>query len=195
MKITNLLSSILGATLLISNSITAQAAELPLVVLETNQGDITIELEQERAPLSVENFLSYVDSGYYSGTIFHRVIPGFMAQGGGFTTDYQKKITEDEVKNEADNGLKNSLGTIAMARTSNPHSATSQFFINTANNGFLNHTRKSRNGWGYTVFGRVVEGMAVVRKIEKIKTGAGGIFGSDVPKEMVIINSAKRFKP
>ncbi len=169
----------------------AIAADAPIVELATNQGTMTIQLDRERAPFSVANFLTYVKNGHYDGTIFHRVIAGFMIQGGGFTTDYEKKPTLDMIPNEADNGLKNLHGTIAMARTSDPHSATAQFFINAANNRFLNHTQKSQRGWGYTVFGQVTQGLEVVRKIEQIETGAGGPFRKDAPQQMVIIESAR----
>ncbi|MBT3308294.1 MAG: peptidyl-prolyl cis-trans isomerase [Gammaproteobacteria bacterium] len=167
------------------------AAGSPTVELVTNHGTITIQLDEARAPFTVANFLTYVKSSHYDGTIFHRVIPQFMIQGGGFTTEFEKKPTNDMIPNEADNGLKNLPGTIAMARTSDPHSATAQFFINTANNRFLNHTRKSQRGWGYTVFGQVISGIDVVRKIEQVETGAGGIFAKDAPQQAVIIQSVK----
>ena len=165
--------------------------EAPRVVLETNHGNIILELYPDKAPQSVENFLGYVDEGYYSGTIFHRVIDGFMIQGGGFTDDMMKKPTKNGVLNEADNGLKNSRGTIAMARTNDPHSATSQFFVNIADNGPLDHTDKTPRGWGYTVFGKVVDGMDVVDAIAKAPTGTVGPF-RDVPSETVVIISAQR---
>ena len=161
------------------------------VTLMTNQGDIVIELNAEKAPLSVKNFLDYVNHGDYEGTIFHRVIPGFMAQGGGFTTSLQQRPTQAPIKNEADNGLKNLRGTIAMARTNDPHSATSQFFINLVDNDFLDHKEKSPRGWGYAVFGKVVSGMEVVDKIAEIPTGARGPFRSDVPQTNVVIVRAK----
>ena len=167
------------------------ATDSPVVELVTNRGTITVQLDQARAPFTVTNFLTYVKSGHYSDTIFHRVIPQFMIQGGGYTPQYEKKATLDMIPNEADNGLKNLPGTIAMARTSDPHSATAQFFINTANNRFLNHTRKSQRGWGYTVFGRVIQGMDVVRQIEQTKTGSGGPFAKDAPQEPVVIESAR----
>jgi len=165
------------------------AANAPVVEIKTNHGVIKVELDAERAPFTVTNFLHYVKKGHYNNTIFHRVIPSFMIQGGGFTTDYKKKPTDDMIPNEADNGLKNLPGTIAMARTSDPHSATAQFFINTANNRFLNHTRKSQRGWGYTVFGRVADGIDAVRKIEQVETGSGGPFQTDAPQQMVVIES------
>ena len=165
--------------------------EAPRVVLETNHGNIILELYPDKAPQSVGNFLAYVDEGYYSGTIFHRVIDGFMIQGGGFTDDMTQKSTKNGVPNEADNGLKNSRGTVAMARTTDPHSATSQFFINLEDNAPLDHTDKTPRGWGYTVFGKVVEGMDVVDAIAKAPTGTVGPF-RDVPSETVVIVSAQR---
>ena len=167
------------------------AGEAPRVVLETNHGNIILELYPDKAPQSVGNFLAYVDEGYYSGTIFHRVIDGFMIQGGGFTDDMTQKSTKNGVPNEADNGLENSRGTVAMARTTDPHSATSQFFINLADNAPLDHTDKTPRGWGYTVFGKVVEGMDVVDAIAKAPTGTVGPF-RDVPSETVVIVSAQR---
>ncbi len=167
------------------------AADNPVVAFKTNLGDIKVELDAVRAPFTTINFIHYVKKGHYDGTIFHRVIPNFMIQGGGFTTDYEKKLTDDMIPNEADNGLKNLSGTIAMARTRDPHSATAQFFINTTDNGFLDHTQKTPRGWGYAVFGHVIDGMDVVRKIEHGETGAGGMFSTDVPKEMVIIESVQ----
>jgi len=162
-----------------------------VVKLQTNFGDITIELNAEKAPITVANFLQYVDSGFYDSTIFHRVINGFMVQGGGFDTTMTQKGTEAEIKNEADNGLGNEKYTIAMARTSAPHSASSQFFINVANNEFLNHTAPSGNGWGYCVFGKVVEGMDVVDKIKQVATTS--LKGhQDVPSSNVVIERATR---
>ena len=159
------------------------------VVMETSKGTIEIELNAKKAPKTVENFLSYVKDGFYNGTIFHRVMDGFMIQGGGFTTGLQKKTTKKAVENEANNGLSNEIGTIAMARTSDPHSATAQFFINVANNTFLNHTSKSARGWGYTVFGKVKKGMAVVNKIKKASTKANGPH-QNLPTENIIIKKA-----
>ncbi len=159
----------------------------PRVRITTNMGDIVLELDREKAPKTVENFLAYVNEGFYDGTIFHRVIDGFMVQGGGFTQDFQKKDTHAPIKNEADNGLRNKIGTIAMARTGDPHSATAQFFINVANNGFLDFREKSPRAWGYAVFGRVVKGMPVLDKIRHSKTGSGGPFRKDVPRTPVII--------
>jgi len=154
-----------------------------------DHGVITLELDAEKAPKSVENFLAYVNKGHYDKTIFHRVIDGFMIQGGGFEPGMTQKPTDEPITNEANNGLKNNHYTIAMARTSDPHSATAQFFINTANNDFLNHTAPSMQGWGYAVFGKVVAGQDVVDKIGKVKTGRKG-FHNDVPKEDVVIEKA-----
>ncbi|WP_455204560.1 peptidylprolyl isomerase [Kaarinaea lacus] len=162
----------------------------PRVLLQTNMGNITLELNSEKAPASVANFLSYVNEGFYNGTVFHRVIDGFMIQGGGFTEDLQRKPTKAPIKNEADNGLKNDAGTIAMARTNDPNSATAQFFINVVNNDFLNFRSKTVRGWGYAVFGKVVEGMDVVDKIRKTPTGPSGPFRQDVPKTTIVIQSA-----
>lgn len=165
----------------------------PKVVIHTSMGDVTLELFADKAPKSVENFLKYVDSGFFSGTIFHRVIGHFMIQGGGFTQDYVQKDTRPPVENEADNGLENSRGTVAMARTNDPHSGTSQFFINVEDNRFLNHTSKT-NGrtWGYAVFGKVVDGMDVVDEIRFVETGPGGPFPTDAPQEQVVIESMER---
>jgi len=170
-----------------------QAAVNPRVALVTSKGRIVIELFPQKAPASVKNFLAYVDAGFYDGTVFHRVIPKFMIQGGGLTADMQKKSTEKPVSNEADNNLKNTRGSVAMARTGDPHSATSQFFINTADNDFLNYREKTPQGWGYAVFGRVTEGMAVVDAISGVKTGHSGMF-RDVPVEPVVIEKVQRVK-
>ena len=159
------------------------------VELHTNHGLIRVELDDEKAPISVENFLSYVRSGHYDGTVFHRVIKGFMVQGGGFAAGMKQKPTTGEIKNEANNGLTNQHYTLAMARTSAPHSASSQFFINTTNNGFLNHKSEAASGWGYAVFGKVVAGNEVVDAMEKVKTGNAGGHG-DVPLEDVLIERA-----
>ncbi|MDR3392374.1 MAG: peptidylprolyl isomerase [Sulfuriferula sp.] len=159
------------------------------VLLNTNKGDITIELDAEKAPKSVANFLEYVKSGHYDGTIFHRVIDGFMIQGGGFDADMKQKPTKDPIQNEANNGLKNETYTLAMARTNDPHSATAQFFINVGNNDFLNHVNPMPQGWGYAVFGKVTAGSEVVDEIRKVKTGSKG-FHQDVPVEPVVINTA-----
>ncbi len=159
------------------------------VTLETSHGNIVIELNEEKAPETVKNFLSYANDGFFDGTIFHRVIPNFMIQGGGFMPDMVQKKCEDPVKNEADNGLANDLGTIAMARTNDPQSATAQFFINHNDNTFLNHTSPTAQGWGYCVFGKVTDGMDVVDKIAAVSTGNDGGHG-DVPVETVTINKA-----
>ncbi|HEY9224023.1 MAG TPA: peptidylprolyl isomerase [Variovorax sp.] len=154
-----------------------------------DQGTITLELDRAKAPKTVENFLGYVKSGHYDNTVFHRVIPGFMVQGGGFEPGMTQKPTGAEIENEANNGLKNDKYTVAMARTSAPHSATAQFFINIADNGFLNHTAPSAQGWGYAVFGKVIAGTEVVDKIKAVKTGRKG-FHDDVPMEDVVIEKA-----
>ena len=161
----------------------------PVVELDTNMGAIVIELNEEKAPKTVENFLNYVKSGHYDGTIFHRIIKGFMIQGGGMDAEMNEKATNAPVENEADNGLKNDAGTIAMARTQDPHSATSQFFVNVKDNDFLNHSGKNMQGWGYTVFGKVTSGMDVIEKMRGVPTGRFGMH-ADVPKEPVVINSA-----
>lgn len=164
----------------------------PIVDVETNHGRFTITLDPARAPKTVENFLRYVDAKHYDGTVFHRIISGFMVQGGGFDEGYEKKPVQAPVQNEADNGLKNTRGTVAMARTSDPHSATAQFFVNVVDNGFLDHTSKDAQGWGYTVFGRVTEGMDVVDKIKSVKTGSVGPFSKDAPLQPVVIKSVRR---
>ena len=155
------------------------------VLITTNMGNITVELDAEKAPKTVANFLDYVAKGHYSNTIFHRVIGNFMIQGGGFDPDLKQKPADQQVENEAKNGLKNEPYTLAMARTSDPHSASAQFFINTVNNQFLDYP--GQDGWGYAVFGKVTEGTDVVDKIRKVPTGRSGMFSSDVPKEPVII--------
>lgn len=154
-----------------------------------NFGVITLELDQEKAPKSVANFLNYVNKGHFDGTIFHRVIPGFMIQGGGMAPGMVQKDTDKPIENEANNGLKNDKYTVAMARTNDPHSASSQFFINVADNGFLNHTSPTASGWGYAVFGKVISGSDVVDKIAAVKTGQKGYHG-DVPKEDVVVDKA-----
>jgi len=169
-----------------SASPTPTGATTVTVQMQTNKGLIVLELDAAKAPITVANFLEYARAGFYNGTIFHRVIPNFMIQGGGFVPGMNQKETGSQIKNEADNGLKNDLGTIAMARTPNPDSATAQFFINTKDNGFLNYSAPTAQGWGYCVFGKVVEGMDVVRAIEKVATGNRGGHG-DVPVEDVII--------
>jgi len=164
-----------------------------MIKLTTNHGAITLELDAEKAPKTVANFLSYVESGHYDGTIFHRVIGNFMIQGGGMGVGMKEKSTLEPVENEAANGLKNDRYTVAMARTNDPHSATAQFFINVADNDFLNHRAPSGQGWGYCVFGRVVDGMDVVDKIKGVKTGNKG-FHQDVPVEDVVIEKAEVVK-
>jgi cyclophilin family peptidyl-prolyl cis-trans isomerase len=162
------------------------------VAVETSKGTFVIELDAARAPKTVDNFLAYVDAGHYQGTIFHRVIDGFMVQGGGYDESFNKKPTRPPVGNEADNGLKNLQGTVAMARTSDPHSATAQFFVNVATNAFLDHTGKTDRGWGYTVFGTVVEGMDVVDQMRRVPTGANGPFRKDAPLDNLIITGVRR---
>lgn len=166
--------------------ICAQAKEYPVVVMETTQGTIEIKLFEDKAPETVKNFLTYVNEGFYNQTIFHRVIDGFMIQGGGYTVDLKKKSTHDAIKNEANNGLQNTTGTIAMARTSDPHSATAQFFINVNDNSNLNHIAQTPRGWGYCVFGQVSKGMSVVNKIKKTQTRRNGPF-ADLPAENIIM--------
>ena len=177
------------AGLLLCFSVVTYSAEPPRATLETNLGTITIELDYDRAPISVHNFVDYAQAGTYNGTIFHRVIKDFMIQAGGYTKDYQKVTTDEPIINEATNGLKNLRGTVAMARTAEPHSATSQFFINVKDNNFLNHTSKSPRGWGYAIFGKVIDGMEIVDKIQALKTGSAGELTRHVPRQMVIINS------
>ncbi len=171
-----------------ASSSSATKGKMKMVKLHTNKGTITLQLDAEKAPLTVKNFLDYVNSGFYSNTIFHRVIPNFMIQGGGFEPGMKQKPTNAPVKNEAANGLKNDVYTIAMARTSDPHSATAQFFINVKNNSFLDYP--GQDGWGYCVFGKVVEGSDVIDAIAKVKTGRSG-FHQDVPTEDVIITKAE----
>ncbi len=161
-----------------------------MIKLHTSLGEILIELNAEKAPVTAQNFIDYVKAGHFNDVIFHRVIKNFMIQGGGFSVGMKEKETGATIKNEADNGLKNDKYTIAMARTSDPHSASAQFFINTKDNDFLNFTAPTGNGWGYCVFGRVVEGFETIDKIEAVKTGSSG-FHQDVPKEEVIILSAE----
>ena len=159
-----------------------------MVVLHTNFGDITIKMFEQEAPNTVKNFLEYANADFYNGTIFHRVIDGFMVQGGGFVSGMEQKDVNDPIQNEANNGLSNKVGTLAMARTPDPHSATAQFFINVNNNDFLNHSSETSQGWGYCVFAEVVEGMDIVEKIKGVATGSNG-FHQDVPLEDVIIES------
>ena len=198
LKILNNLLTLTALTFLFAYSVSANQQSdstnteniNTMVTLSTSLGDITIELNAEKAPHSVKNFLEYVNAGFYDGTIFHRVIPGFMVQGGGFTDDMNQKDTNAPVPNEADNGLTNDKYTIAMARTPDPHSATSQFFINSSDNAFLNFKSATPDGYGYTVFGKVVKGEDIVDAIEQVRTGQVGPHG-DVPLEPVVINSAK----
>lgn len=192
MKLKNLLLSLASLALVFQLQL-AQAAN-PKVKLETTKGEIVIELYPDKAPKSVANFLQYVNDGAYDGTIFHRVIKNFMNQGGGFTTDYTKVKTRDPIQNEADNGLKNLKYTVAMARTGEPHSATNQFFINTADNAFLDYTAKTSRGWGYAVFGKVIEGQNIVGAISRVPTGPGGPFTKDAPRTPIVIEKATELK-
>ena len=178
--------SVVAFFLAVSMGEAAALSDKPEVTIETSKGTIVLELYPDEAPKTVANFLSYARWGHYDGTIFHRVIPNFMIQGGGFTADLKQKTTEMPIENEADNGLMNDRGTVAMARTPDPHSASDQFFINTKNNTFLNHKGKTPEGWGYTVFGKVTKGMDVVDAISKVKTGTRGSM-ENVPKEPVVI--------
>ena len=178
-------------TLLMVFAANVAAQDNPVVVIETNKGTIKIELWADKAPLSVENFLRYTDNDYYDGLIFHRVISGFMIQGGGFSPDMVQKSTYDAIKNEAKSDVKNVRGTLAMARTNIVDSATSQFFINLSDNEFLNHSNESSSGFGYAVFGKVIEGMDIVDVIAAVATGTAGGMG-DVPTETVVINSVRR---
>ena len=164
----------------------------PVVEVTTNHGTFVIQLDPAHAPKSVENFLRYVDAKHYDGTVFHRVIPTFMIQGGGFDQRLEKKPVEAPIQNEAGNGVKNKRGTVAMARTNDPHSATSQFFVNVTDNAFLDHQAKEGAGWGYAVFGTVIEGMEVVDKIKSVKTGASGPFAKDAPLDPVVIQQVRR---
>lgn len=175
------------------NAPAAPADNGPKVLLQTSMGEIVIQLYPEEAPQSVTNFLRYVDEGFYDGTIFHRIIDGFMVQGGGFTAAMEKKQTHAPILNEADNGLRNTIGTIAMARTMEPHSATSQFFINVANNSNLDFREKTPRAWGYTVFGRVIQGMDVIKAIKSVPTTTKGMH-RDVPQQDIIITKAERLE-
>ncbi len=183
--------TLISIMIILTLAFAAIAGDNPRVEMDTTKGKIILELAADKAPKTVENFLAYVDTGFYDGTIFHRVIPNFMIQGGGFTAEMKRKEARAPIDNEADNGLRNERGTIAMARTSNPHSATAQFFINTRNNDSLNHREKSPQGWGYAVFGRVAEGMDVVAAISGVKTVTRGPF-RDVPADPVVIRKAVR---
>jgi cyclophilin family peptidyl-prolyl cis-trans isomerase len=187
-----LLTPILGACSDQDQSAATPAATgNPQVLMQTSMGEVVIELYPQQAPKSVANFLQYVDDGFYNGTIFHRVIDGFMIQGGGFTQEFEKKDTRPPILNEADNGLRNSIGTIAMARTGEPHSATSQFFINVANNTSLDFREKTPRAWGYAAFGRVVKGMEVVKAIKSVPTGSRGMY-QDVPTTSIVIQKVSR---
>ncbi|GAB5605431.1 peptidylprolyl isomerase [Sideroxyarcus sp. TK5] len=177
-----------GLCILPAQAASPTKGKLKMVKLETNHGTITLQLDAEKAPSTTKNFLDYVNAGFYTNVIFHRVIPNFMIQGGGFEPGMKQKKTNDPIKNEAANGLKNDKYTIAMARTGDPHSASAQFFINVRDNGFLDYP--GQDGWGYCVFGKVVEGMDVVDAIAKVKTGSSG-FHQDVPKEDVVIIKAE----
>ena len=169
----------------------AGAADGPRVTFETTQGSFVLELARSSAPGTVENFLRYVRDGFYRGTVFHRVIPGFMIQGGGYTKGFRERPTRAPIRNEADRAGQNDRGTIAMARTRDPHSGTAQFFINVADNDFLDHRAKTPRGWGYAVFGRVVEGMDTVDRIAALPTGSAGPFAKDVPLEAVVIRDTR----
>ena len=168
----------------------AEAAN-PQIEIKTNLGSIVLELYPDKAPKTVENFLRYVKDGYYAGTVFHRVIPRFMIQGGGLDKELRQKPARPPIENEAANGLKNDVGTVAMARTSDPHSASSQFFVNVADNAFLNYKTPTPQGYGYTVFGKVIKGMDVVNRIATAPTGPGGPFPADVPRVSVVIEDAR----
>lgn len=184
------------AALLVATAVVqAWAGQPPRVRMQTNLGTIILQLDPERAPETVNNFLTYVTTGFYDGTIFHRVIDGFMIQGGGYTQAFEAKEKGAAIRNEADNGLKNRRGAIAMARTNDPHSATSQFFINVVDNAFLDHSSPTPQGWGYAVFGEVVEGMDVVDRIKGIRTSSDGPFPGDVPTTPVIIEQVTVVPP
>ena len=176
---------------------TTSTADLGAVInvkMETSMGEVILEIYPDKAPETVKNFLYYANAGTYDGTIFHRVMKGFMNQGGGFTTNYERTDMQDPIANEAFNGLKNQRGTIAMARTSDPHSATNQFFINTVDNSFLDHTGKNMRGWGYAVFGKVTSGMEVMDNIANVQTGSGGPFSEDAPQQQIIIEKMTEIK-
>ncbi|NCN44486.1 MAG: peptidylprolyl isomerase [Piscirickettsiaceae bacterium CG_4_9_14_3_um_filter_43_564] len=179
--------------LFIFNQAFAADKSLPQVLIETNKGNIILELYPDKAPKSVENFLRYVNEGFYDGTIFHRVIANFMIQGGGFTPEMHQKPAHDPIQNEADNGLKNQIGTVAMARTNDPHSASSQFFINVAQNSFLDFREKTERAYGYAVFGRVINGMRAVNQIRQAKTGFNSGMG-DVPLSPIIMTKVSQIK-
>jgi peptidyl-prolyl cis-trans isomerase A (cyclophilin A)/peptidyl-prolyl cis-trans isomerase B (cyclophilin B) len=185
------LPATLALTLALALPAATAGASNPQVEMRTNMGTIVIELYPDKAPLTVENFLQYVKDGHYAGTLFHRVIPGFMIQGGGFDAQFKEKPTRKPIRNEAANGLRNEVGTIAMARTAEPHSATSQFFINVAENRSLDFRYPTQEGYGYAVFGKVVKGMDVVRRIEKTPTGPGPAPHANVPVKPVVIESVR----
>ncbi|HVW65148.1 MAG TPA: peptidylprolyl isomerase [Nitrosospira sp.] len=187
------ITKLIPVLLLLCSTASSAAGETahPQVEIKTNMGSMILELYPDKAPKTVENFLRYVKDSYYAGTIFHRVIPRFMIQGGGLDKEFRQKPTRQPVENEAANGLKNDIGMVSMARTSDPHSASSQFFINVANNAFLNHTAPTPQGYGYTVFGKVVKGMDVANRIAGAPTGPGGPFPADVPRVTVVIEDAK----
>lgn len=187
---TLILSILLCFTPLMAYAKEIKMSENNTVILTTPLGNITIKLNAEKAPVSTANFLTYVKEGFYNGTVFHRVIKGFMAQGGGFDTSYSQKKTHDPIKNEADNGLSNKRGTIAMARTNDPNSATAQFFINYKDNSFLDHTSPTPSGWGYAVFGEVIDGMDVVDKMADVPTGVKGGM-PDAPTTDIVIEKAE----
>ena len=190
----NLVRSVAALSLLALSCLGAGATEPadgPNITFETSHGSFVLEFDRSSAPGTVENFLRYVRAGFYRGTVFHRVIAGFMIQGGGFTEGFRQRPTRAPIRNEADRSGPNDRGTIAMARTRDPHSATAQFFINVADNDFLNHRGRTSRGWGYAVFGRVVEGMDTVDRIASLPTGSGGPFREDVPQEVVIIRETR----
>ena len=189
--IKRILSVALFLAILVPATGMAQMKGNPRIKITTNHGIIVVELDAIKAPKSTKNFQRYVKSGHFNGTLFHRVIPGFMIQGGGFEPGLKQKSSGSPIQNEADNGLKNKTGTIAMARTADPHSATAQFFINTKNNDFLNHRRKNARGWGYAVFGKVVEGLDVIKKIEGVSTHTVGRF-ANVPAGDVVIEKVEQ---
>ena len=191
-RLSILLALVVAAGTMMSDQTETQADEAasPLVTFETTHGSFAVALEPDAAPETVANFVQYVRDGHFDGTIFHRVIAGFMIQGGGYTERYQQVKTRAPIQNEAPDAPGNDRGTIAMARTADPHSATAQFFINVVDNDFLNHTAKTARGWGYAAFGRVVDGMETVDRIAALKTGPGGPFPSDVPQEAVVIEKA-----
>jgi cyclophilin family peptidyl-prolyl cis-trans isomerase len=191
MNVRKLFAALLTLTVILSFTAFAAAADNPRVRMTTSLGVIEIELDAKHAPDTVKNFMNYVTNGFYRGTIFHRVIPGFMIQGGGFRPGMDEKVKGPPIRNEADNGLKNLAGTIAMARTPDPHSAAAQFFINTVDNSNLDHRDKTTPGWGYAVFGKVVKGMDVVKKIESVPTHTVGPF-QDVPVKDVVIQKVER---